>query len=194
MVLDPMGIRNFALDDGDPMLSWEEYQLMRISWEFVRFYTADIRAARARSDYIFGQHEMSALDEGFPLLTGQLYRDLMDLWFLAPERRDFADAHARPGFQHLLAMWDDGNFWGLWNNAFPLMSIQGASVIDSATEWNSRATVGGIRVNQAGWLPNVIARLPDWNESTNARFASRFANIDARIEMYYTPQAQRLSD
>jgi len=191
-VLDPMAIRNFAMDDGDPALSEEEYLRLRLAWEFVRFYTADPRSWQARSDFMYGPYNLRALDEGFPFVTGQMFYDLMDIWFQAPEREAFRDANRFPGFHQVMMLWEQGQFWGLWHNAFPWYYEFEGSRQSIPWEWGSKwsTDVTGAFESDPNWLDMAFARLPEWEAITNQRWVDRFQLLYESIAHFYPEQTR----
>ena len=191
-VLDPMAIRNFAMDDGDPELNEEEYLRLRLAWEFVRFYTADIRSWQARSDFVYGAYDLVALDEGFPFVTGPLFYDMMDVWFQAPERQAFANESRFPGFHLVMNLWEQGEFWGLWHNAYPWFFEFEGSRRSIPWEWGYKwsTDVTGAFESDPNWLDMAFARLPEWESVTNQRWVERFELLENSIAQFYPVQTR----
>jgi len=189
--MDIMPIRNFAMDDGDPSLSMEEYNNLRMAWEFLRFYTFDLRSWQARSDMIWGTDmNQSAKTESLPYTIGQLYYDMIDIHFQAPERQVLADARQFPGYHYILQLWEEGAIWGLWHNNFPFsMNWEGGSR-SIIFEWNNRMNVTGVGVNasEPSWYDQFVAHLPFWEPTFNERWAERYGEIEEALHRFYAPQ------
>jgi len=193
-VIDPFPIRNFAMDDGDPFLSMDEYNMLRMAWEMVRFYALDLRSWQARSDMLWGPQQASAKLESFPFTVGQLYYDMMDVYFQAEERQIFADSRRFPGFHYIMQLWEQGHFWGLWGNAFPFTMNWEGGTRAIMHEWNYRhsATWVGVGETDPSWYDQVLAHLPGWDRDFNDRFQERFDDIYEAMLRFYFPQ-RRLS-
>ena len=189
LIFDPLVLRNFAMSDGDPsILTQEEYDRMRIAWEFVRMYVGDVRAWQARSDLTFGEHNMSALEYSFPVVVGSLYWDMLDIFFQAPERQMFANPNRFPGFQYLMSLWQANQLWGLYWNAFPMHS-EGMSTSHIAHEWYNRhtAAVVGASISDANWPMQVQTFMPHWDVLLNERWENRFAFIEESLDIFHPP-------
>jgi hypothetical protein len=190
----PMAIRNMAtFVDGLPIFGMDEYNQLRLAYEFLRFYTLDIRCWRAVSEFTWGPESHSALDYSFPFVQGQLYRDKLDIYFDAVQRSAFADVHAFPGFNYIMSLWQEGHHWGLWINTFPLFLTEGGASRRIDREWQerggtttTRGSVGASFVDP-NWLAQMQVHLPLWDELFNERWGRRFDEILHSIELYQAP-------
>jgi len=193
-LIDPFPIRNFAMDDGDPILNWDQYNMLRLTWELVRFYALDLRSWQARSDMLWGPQQMSSKLESFPFTVGRLYYDMMDVYFQAEERQIFADARQFPGFHYIMQLWEQGNMWGLSGNAFPFTMNWEGGTRAIMHEWNIRwsADAVGVHETDPSWYDQVLAHLPGWDREFNDRFQERFDDIQEAMVRFYFPQ-RRLS-
>jgi hypothetical protein len=184
-----MTLHNFAMDDGDPTLSQEEFDRMRLAWEFMRFYTLDIRSWTAKTNYTFGADGHSGLDYTLPFVTGQLYWDKLDLHFDAVQRQIFADPDRFPGFHYVLNLWDEGRHWGWGNNVYPMMMTIEGQNRHITQEWNQR----GAGVTDAHWLDQLFVNLPVWDDLFNDRWTTRFAQLEEVLERFY-PTVHSMSE
>ena len=182
-IFDTMGIHNFAMENGDGILTPENYEMLKIAWEFVRFYTADIRAWHARNNFLFGSYGLAATNSGFPYVVGQLYWDLMDIWFDAEERAIFANPNRFPGMHYMMDLWEQGQFWRFTHNVFPWNESGGAGAI--SREWNARNPGGGVTIVNPNWLDEMLVRLPLWDDLFNARWEHRYAELYYQIWRWY---------
>ena len=191
--LDPFVLRNFAMDDGNPILSPEEYQQMLIAWNFVKFYVGDTRAWRARADQLYytGGTLSSALTDGLPIVTGQAYHDQMDIWFSA-QREMLRDPNDFPGWHFVLELIYDGQFPAYVAKTMPMYFDFEGSPRHILHEWWNRWNpdyVGAFELDPA-WLDHLFARLPDWTVMFNERFEAAFAELYEAIERFYPIQVR----
>ena len=188
-IIEPFGIRNFAMLDGDAALSQYELERLQLAWEFVRFFSLDRRSWNARADFTFGEYGLSALNEGFPFVVGQLYWDIMDLYFLAEERQIFGNTNRFPGFHYVMDLWQAGQFWALWSNVFPLRHMHGTTNRLIYHEWqekHSRSVVGAHETD-LNWYDQIMVHLPNWDTLFNERWEDRFAQIYENMQRFYVP-------
>jgi ABC-type glycerol-3-phosphate transport system substrate-binding protein len=180
--MSPLAIQNYAADTG--ILTPEQEMQKRLAWEFLRFLTMDLRAWTARSNFYFGPHDLSALDNTFPAVIGNLYRDIMDLHFLPAERAPFADVRDFPGYHHIITLWNEGHNWHLTQQAYPLVDASGREILH---EWRNRwsATYAGAFETDTNWLPTVVSRLPLWDVMFNERFEQRFWELEQVMDRFY---------
>jgi len=189
--IDVMPIRNIAMDDGNPQLNTQEYDQLRLVWEFLRFYTVDLRSWQARSDMLWGPHNQSAKTESLPYTIGQLYYDMLDIHFQAPERRMFADVRQFPAYHFIMQLWEEGAIWGLWHTASPLFTPAGRPI---AHEWNMRWSQEFIGVAETSpiWHDRLLDRLPTWDVMMNERWEELDYDI-LEATLRFQPMRQRLS-
>jgi len=195
-VLDPLVARNFIMADGDPMtFTREQYTQLQLAWEFIRFFTADIRSYQARANFTFGAYGHAALAEGFPFVTGQLFYDMMDLYFVPEQRRALANQTRFPGFHYVMQLWEHGQFWGLWGNAFPMSGQWEGGMRAIPYEWNNRASAAaiGAAVNEPHWFDQFAMHLPAWDSAFNDRWQERFDQILEAMFTWYPPGVRRPS-
>ena len=191
ILVDIIGLRNFAMDDGDANLSPEEFHQKNIAWEFLAFYMTDTRAWQARADQQFntGDGMGVALNQFFPVSTGQAFQDQMDIWFSA-DRQLFSNRNAMPGFHRVLELYEAGSFAAFADMAHVWWYEFEGERRHIMFEWYNIGTedVAGAEVWEPAWLDNVLARLPGWETEMNQRFRDGTESVITAIERFYPEQ------
>ena len=182
----PIVLHNIAMTDGDPTLSPDEYLQKLLAWEFLRFFTFDLRAWTAKASTTFGEHDSTALDAVFPFTVGQLYWDMLDLFFQATQRSAFANPNRFPAFHYVMELWQSGNNWGVWPYMFPWYTQIDGARRPILAEWNSRVTGVGARILDPNWLDQIYVHLPIWDDLFNSRWEHVHNNLMNDIERWYT--------
>jgi hypothetical protein len=189
VVLDPFAIRNYAMDDGNPELSADEKARLQIAYEFAKFWCGDTRSWQARADqqYLDQGVLKTCLNDSFPLVTGDEFDKQMQIWYAPETHRRFADKAKMPGFQYVLKLWEDGQFWDVSDKAYPWYYEFEGSNRPIVYEWENcwNVDVTGATRTDANWLDQMYARLPDWNTQFNQRWADKFVALKAGLETYY---------
>jgi len=189
VVLDPLAVYNYAMEDGNPELSDAEYRKLQIAYTFAAFWTGDTRSWQARADQMFldGENLRTALNDSFPFVTGDAFQEQLDIWYTTETHQRFADPEKMPGFHKVLEIWEAGQFWDVSDKSYPWYhDFEGArreNLFEFQQMWNVDVT-GAIRT-EANWADNVKARLSEWNDLANARFAESFAEVKKGFEQYY---------
>jgi ABC-type glycerol-3-phosphate transport system substrate-binding protein len=189
IVLNPLSIRNYAMDDGNPELSAEEEAKLRITWEFAKFWCGDTRAMEARAKQLFfdGGALRSCLNDSFPLVSGPEFRKQMDIWFSPDIHKRYADKNKMPGFHYILELWEKEQFWDKPEQCIlKYYDFEGTSR-EIYYEWVNmhNAEVTGTGRYDPNWLDQVYARLPDWNAAINQRWEAEWRNLNAALDRYY---------
>ena len=183
-IADAMGLFHYAMlsDSTAPgILSHEGLLQKQLAWEFLRFFAADIRAFHARNNFVWGHYDNVASNAGFSYLTGQLYRDVMDIWFDNPCREIFANPNRFPGLHYMMDLWEQGNFWRFTHNIFPWNDSAGTAI---STEWNSRSA-GGVTAHAPNWRDEMLVRLPVFDIDFNNRWEYRFFELYNNMRRWY---------
>jgi len=193
IIYDPIAVRNFAMDDNNPVLSPEEYANLAIAFEFVKFMTGDTRSWEARANQYFntGGGMAPALHDSFPLVTGPAFYEQMEIWFRGPRAR-FADPVLMPGFQYVLHLWEQGEICTFSDKSSPWHHEFEGSRRLIAFEWLNKHTAGvaGVGEMDPAWLDNVFALLPEWDRVINQRFEDAFAELDEALARWYPEQVR----
>jgi len=195
--MDIIAMRNFAMDDGDPALSEEEYQQMRLAWEFLVFAITDSRSleARVNHEFVFNVDgdTRSSKDHSLPLVTGELFDEQMEIIFQTPGFAILADAEEFPGFHLCIELFRDGYIFGTQFRDIPGTHEFEGSLRSIIWEWNNmmNGNALGIYATEPGWLDALYAHLPEWNETFNQRFEDRLAQLSEDIERFYPVPTSR---
>ena len=193
MMLDFWGIRNIAMDDGNPILNEEEYNQLAIAWEFLVFMTGDTRAWEARAHQLFNSGGVMShvVDNSLPMVLGGAFEEQMDLWFQSGRER-FRDPNAMPGFHYVLELWQQGAFSSIQTRTIPWNHEFEGTVRNIAHEWTNMGSyaVTGASDLDHNWIDMLFARLPDWERSINERWAEEWARVYEAIERFYPEQVR----
>lgn len=189
IVLDPMAIHNYAMDDGDPAWSDEEKEKLKIAYTFAAFWAGDTESMRARANQNFTDNgvEKTCLNDSLPLVTGKAFEEQMEIWYSTPTHQRFADEKKMPGFQKVLELWEKGQFWDVSDKAYPMYVMEDASRVICTYEWTyiyNRDIAGALRTDP-NWLDQVKAKLSDWNEKINERFRIAEQQLKDGLREYY---------
>lgn len=189
IVNDPFAVYNYAMDDGDPAMSDAEFAKAKLAYTFAAFWTADTRAWQARADQQFldGEALKPALNDSLPFVTGAEFDNQMEIWYSIPIHERFADADAMPGFHYVLELWNAGQFWDVSDKLYPWFhDFEGArrsNLYEFENMWN--IDVAGAVRTEANWADNVKARLGEWDDLADQRFAESHAALQAGLEAFY---------
>lgn len=189
VVLDPMSIYNYALEDGNPELSDEEYAKLQLAYTFTSFWVGDSRAIQARADQMWldGEALKTSLNDSLPLVTGEEFDTQMDIWYQTETHSRFADADAMPGFHEILRLWNAGEIWDVSDKAAPWnVFIDGASV-QTMNEMLSMTNpdIAGAAPTDSNWADNVKAQLGEWTDMANTRIEQAKTDLVAGLAEYY---------
>lgn len=189
VVVDPFAVYNYAMEDGNPEMTDEEFMKTKIAYTFAAFWTADTRAWQARADQEFldGEVLKSSMNDSFPMVLGAAFDEQMEVWYSVPIHERFADEDAMPGFHYVLELWELGQFWDVSDKTYPWFhDFEGArrsNLYEFENMWNAEI-VGALRT-EANWADNVKARLAEWDALADQRFAeSHQAVLDGLAEFY----------
>ncbi|MBN2795604.1 MAG: hypothetical protein JXR88_09375 [Clostridia bacterium] len=189
VVLDPFSVYNYAMNDGDSTLSPEEEAQMKLTYTFAAFWTGDTRAWQARADQMFldGEVLKTSLNDSFPLVTGDEFNNQMNIWYSSETHKRFADADLMPGFHEILDLWEKGQFWDVSDKAYPwYYDFEGArrsNLFEFENMWDVNI-VGAMRT-EANWADNVKARLAEWDDLSDERFAESFKLLNDGLKEFY---------
>ena len=191
LVVDPLAIRNYAMDDNNPILSPEEYDKLAIAWEYLKFHIGDTRAweARANQRYNAGESMGFALSESFPIVTGQAFDDQMDIWFTSG-REILRDSNSFPGFHYVIELLQKGEFAAYSYNNTPWSYDFEGEQREILQEWNNKSSAefAGASYLDPQWIDELFARLPHWEVEFNRRFEQAFLEIDTAVQRFYPVQ------
>lgn len=189
VVIDPMALHNFAMDDGNAEWSDEEKAKLQVAYTFASYWLGSSEAMQARANQNFTNNgtERTSLNDSFPLVTGAAFDEQMDIWFSTPTHARYADAAKMPGFQKVIEIWEAGQFWDVSDKTYHFYVTVDGSQVPAMNEWLSiyqKDLVGALRTD-ANWLDQVKAKLPDWNTTINGRLAEAEQQLKDGLVTYY---------
>jgi ABC-type glycerol-3-phosphate transport system substrate-binding protein len=182
-VFDPLVIRNFA-NDPNP-----DHQLA-ITYAFASFLYGSLEGMIARNPggaEIIDEHGnpffQVTTSSSWPLVRSPYLLDHMEVWY-AGGREQF---RTMAGFQNLLRLYEDGQFWGRDARTFPNVYVEDGVIRNVFDEWYNRgeADVVGVSVNDPAWPDRVKARLAEWTELSNHRLNLANQSIRDALTRFY---------
>lgn len=189
VVLDPMAIHNYAMDDGDPELSAAEEEALKLAYSFGTYWVASTEAMQARADQQWnsGGALKTAANDSLPLVTGAEFDKQMEIWYAVPIHERFKDAARMPGWQKCLELWENGEIWDVSDKAYP-NKIQEDGVDKLCThEWTYYYQDDIMTAKRAsdGWLDEIKSKLPEWNTLANERFSQADNELRTALFDFY---------
>lgn len=189
IVLDPMAIHNYAMDDGNPEWTDTEKQALKVAYTFAAFWAGDTASMQARANQMWTDQgvEKTALNDSFPLVTGEEFDKQMQIWYSTPTHQRMGDAAKMPGFQKCVELWEKGQFWDISDKAYPYYVMEDGTRIAANYEWANiyNKDVAGAQRHEANWLDQVKAKLPDWNTKINERFMTAEQQLRDGLKEFY---------
>ncbi|RJX26621.1 MAG: hypothetical protein C4537_01870 [Acholeplasma sp.] len=196
VVLDPLAVYNFAMLDGNPEYTEDEQLQAKIAYTFASFWIGDTRAWQARADQEFldGEALKSAMNDSFPLVTGEAFDEQMEIWYSTPIHARFSDPAVMPGFHEILRLWEEGQIWDVSDKAYPWTYDDNGTVRPILNEWQNIWNPAVITGNpeatsplrsDAGWTDLVLSKLGDWNTAMNERFLLSEAALREGLKEFY---------
>lgn len=187
---DPICIHNYAADDGNQEWSDEEKQKLLITYTFATYWTSSTEAKQVIADTLYksGNSYKSAMNDSFPVVSGDMYDEQMEIWYSIPAHQRYADAEKMPGFQKVVEIFKDGTkTWDYSNKCYPCTITQDGSKKDCTYEWDNMwdGNVAGSYQTEKSWLNDVKARLTEWNKNINERFAQAEEQLQDALKTYY---------
>lgn len=189
IVLDPLAIHNYGVDDGNPEWSEEEKQALKVAYTFGAFWTGSSESMKARAEMSFTDNgvEKTCLNDSLPLVTGKEFEKQMEIWYSTLTHQRFADKDKMPGFQKVLELWEKGQFWDISDKAYPYYVMEDGTRKEAAYEWiyiYNKDISGALRTDP-NWLDQVKSKLPDWNAKINERYILSEQQLkDGLVEFY----------
>ena len=82
-VVDPICVHNYALDDKNAEWSDSEKQQLLVAYTFATYWTGSTEAKQAIADqeWVQGTSYKPAMNDTFPVVTGDAYDEQMDIWY-----------------------------------------------------------------------------------------------------------------
>ncbi len=189
IVLDPMAIHNYAMDDGNPEMSAEEEEALKLAYTFGTYWVASTEAAQARADQQWnsGGAYKTAANDSLPLVTGEEFDKQMEIWYSVPTHAKYADADKMPGWQKCLELWESGEMWDVSDKAYPMKIQEDGVDKECMYEWTYYYLEEMITAKRAsdGWLDEIKSKLPEWNTLANERFVKADADLKKALTDFY---------
>lgn len=190
IVLDPMAVYNFCIEDGNLACSEDELTQTQLSYTFASFWIASNESFQARADQMFtdGENASSALNDSFPVVRGDLFDEQMQIWYTPLKHQRFSDPSVMPGFHEVIRIYEAGQFWDVSDKSYPFFhSVEGSrreNLYEWKNYWNVEVTNGVPKADPA-FTDTMIASLYQWNIDSNERFAESFAELQDGLKTYY---------
>lgn len=190
VVLDPMVVYNYAMDDGDPEMSAEEEKKAKLAFTFMSFWVGDTKSWKARAEQLFtdGESTRTSMNDSFPFVSDtEMFNEQMNYWYSTETHQRFKDAALMPGFHKVLEVWQKGDIWDVSDKSYPwYFDFEGERRLN-LYEWMG---IGNADITGAGWAdPNladmVKSRLSDWNRNINENFVKSTDEMEAGLKTYY---------
>lgn len=190
VVLDPMVVYNYAMDDGNPEMTEEELAKAKIAYTFMSFWVGDTRSWTARANQMFtdGETIKSSMNDSFPFVKDEtMFNEQMAAWYSVEIHERFKDAALMPGFQKVLEIWQKGDVWDISDKSQPWYIYVEGERRNALYEWSA---LGNADITGAGWMDpgladTVKSRLSDWDRSSNENFRASEAQMLEGMAKYY---------
>ncbi len=190
IVLDPMAIYNACIADKNLTCSPEEELQIKLNYTFASFWIGDTVSWQARADQMFsddGKYS-SALNDSFPVTTGEVFEEQMNIWYQPVKHQRFSDANLMPGFHEVLRIYEEGQFWDVSDKAYPWFYNVEETRREILYEWKNywdETVNGGVTTEDANFTDTIYGLLDGWNTDSNARFAEQFEKLKEGLKIYY---------
>jgi len=197
LVLDPMAVYNYCIEDGNIACTEEEELKIQLAYTFAIFWCADSRSFSARANQLFydagSDAYSSALNDSVPIVTGVMFDAQMEYWYTPDKHQRFGaknldEEWLMPGFQEVLRLYEIGQFWDVSDKSFPwFYTYEGTSrdiMYEWYNYWNPEVN-GGKTKFDADFESSILSLLPEWNAAANERFADAFDELEQGMMIYY---------
>lgn len=189
IVLDPMAIHNYAMDDGNPEMSADEETALKLAYTFGTYWVASTEAAQARADQQWnsGGALKTAANDSLPLVTGEEFDKQMQIWYSVPTHAEYADADKMPGWHKCLELWENGEMWDVSDKAYPMKIQEDGVDKECMYEWTYYYLEDVMTAKRAsdGWLDEIKSKLAEWNTLANERFVKADADLRKALTDFY---------
>ena len=187
LVIDPICLHNYALDDSNPQMSKKERSQLDLTYTFATYWTASTEARQAIYDQGWtqdGVHKDSAASDTFPVVTGDAYDEQMDIWNEHPAHKVYKD---KEGFQKVIKLFKEGKSWDYVDKCWTKKISEHGEEIYTLQEWIScnDKDVAGAWMTDKNWADSVKSKLADWNKTINKRIKKADAEFKTALKKYY---------
>lgn len=186
LVMDPICLHNYALDDKNPEMSKEEKAKLDVTYTFASFWTATTQAKQAIFDQEWSENGQmkKAAGDTLPVVTGELYDKQMDIWNSLDAHKLYKD---KEGWNKVLEIYKEGKTWDYIDKCWYSTVTENGESKATLFEWINcgQESVAGSWFTDKNWADNVKSRLADWNTSCNKRIDTAKKQLqDALVEYY----------
>ena len=190
-ITDPVGIYNSCVLDGQLSCSAEEELQIAAAYTFQVFSSVDTRAWQARvnqqyTDVETGTVQTGVIDSSFPITTGDLYDEQMEIWFSSPRHALYSD-ESMVGFAAINEIIKSGNIKAISDKSYPWFYTDPDSGETRRIfeEFLTYYTIDEVGITDSGWYDAFAAKLPEWETLFNDRLENAFAGIREGLQTYY---------
>ena len=196
VVLDPLAVYNFALQDGNPTLSEQEAKHQAMAYRFASFWVGDDRAwtARANQQFLDGENLKSAMNDSLPLVTGEAFDRQMEIWYSIDIHQRFSNEIIMPGFHEVLRLFKAGQIYDISDKTnlsyYHDNGMMRPILYEWQNAWNPAVLTGNPeatspRRTDTNWTNSVLDKLPEWNTLFNQRFVLVDTSLRQALQTYY---------
>jgi len=186
MVLDPLAVHNYAMDDGNPELSGSEEEKLKLAYTFAAYWVGSTEAAQARVDqqFLAGGILRTAANDSIPFVTGEEFDRQMEIWYSLPTHTRCKDM---PGWKKCMELWEAGQIWDAPEKTYPSRILEDGAVKMCMDEWLYYYADDKMTAKRAsdGWLDEIKSKLPEWNRLANQRFAEAEQQLKDALKDFY---------
>lgn len=186
MVLDPLAVHNYAMDDGNPELSGSEEEKLKLAYTFAAYWVGSTEAAQARVDqqFLSGGILRTAANDSIPFVTGEEFDRQMEIWYSLPTHTRCKDM---PGWKKCMELWEAGQIWDAPEKTYPSRILEDGAVKMCMDEWLYYYADDKMTAKRAsdGWLDEIKSKLPEWNRLANQRFAEAEQQLKDALKDFY---------
>lgn len=186
VIMDPICLHNYSLDDKKSEWSDEEKQKLDVTYTFASFWTASTAARQAIFDQKWSDNGQlkSAAGDTFPVVSGDDYDAQMEIWNKLDAHKAYAD---KEGFQKVLEIWKEGKTWDYIDKCWTSTISENGDTTKTLYEWINcgQENVAGAWFTDKDWADNVKSRLSDWNDSCNKRIQTAQKQLKDALKEYY---------
>lgn len=187
LVMDPICLHNYGLDDGEEKWSEEESQKLLITYTFASYWTASTEAKQAIYDQKWTEGEQvkeHASGDTFPVVVGDAYDEQMEIWNSHPAHQKYAD---KEGFQKVVELYREGASWDYVDKCWTKEVTENGESKYCLYEWLNCGgeEIAGAWMTDPNWADSVKAKLADWDEASNKRIDTATTQLKDALKKYY---------
>lgn len=186
IVLDPLAVYNYAMDDGNPELSETEEEKLKLAYTFAAYWVGSEEALEARMQQQFSSNGVlrTAANDSLPFVTGEAFDRQMEMWYSLGTHVRCKDM---PGWKKCMELWEAGEIWEVTEKTYPSTIQVDGTVKQCLDEWNNYWQEDKMTAKRAsdGWLDEIKSKLPEWNRLANERFQEAEQQLKDALKDFY---------